>query len=69
MAASYFTRPHHDEMQRETAAVFVDILGDDGSVLQPKDIARGTGLPDATACDRRPNPCGQLGGGGSNDRH
>ena len=33
VAASYFSQPRRDEMQRDIAAAFVDVLGDDGSVL------------------------------------
>jgi phenylpyruvate tautomerase PptA (4-oxalocrotonate tautomerase family) len=38
VAASYFSQPRRDEMQREIAAAFVDILGDDGTVLEREDI-------------------------------
>lgn len=38
VAASYFSQPRRDEMQRDIAAAFVDILGDDGSTLQRDDI-------------------------------
>lgn len=38
VAASYFSQPRRDEMQREIAAAFVDVLGDDGSVLEREDI-------------------------------
>ena len=38
VAASYFSQPRRDEMQRDIAAAFVDILGDDGSVLEREDI-------------------------------
>jgi phenylpyruvate tautomerase PptA (4-oxalocrotonate tautomerase family) len=34
VAASYFSQPRRDEMQRDVAAAFVDVLGDDGSVLE-----------------------------------
>jgi phenylpyruvate tautomerase PptA (4-oxalocrotonate tautomerase family) len=38
VAASYFSQPRRDEMQKEIAAAFVEVLGDDGSVLQREDI-------------------------------
>jgi len=38
VAASYFSQPRRDEMQRDIAAAFVDVLGDDGSVLEREDI-------------------------------
>ncbi len=38
VAASYFSQPRRDEMQRDVAAAFVDVLGDDGSVLQREDV-------------------------------
>src|ERR1700722_12732935 len=38
LAASYFSQPRRDEMQRDIAAAFVEILGDDGSVLEREDI-------------------------------
>lgn len=34
VAASYFTQKRRDEMQRDIAKAFVDILGDDGTVMQ-----------------------------------
>jgi phenylpyruvate tautomerase PptA (4-oxalocrotonate tautomerase family) len=39
VAASYFSQPRRDEMQSDIAKAFVDILGDDGSVMQREDIA------------------------------
>src|ERR1700733_9074480 len=39
VAASYFTQQRRDEMQKEIADAFVDILGDDGTVMQREDIA------------------------------
>jgi phenylpyruvate tautomerase PptA (4-oxalocrotonate tautomerase family) len=38
VAASFFSQPRRDEMQRDIAAAFVDVLGNDGSVLQRDDI-------------------------------
>ena len=38
VAASYFSQPRRDEMQRDIAEAFVDVLGDDGSVLEREDI-------------------------------
>src|SRR6202020_109685 len=38
VAASYFSQPRRDEMQLDIAAAFVDVLGDDGSVLEREDI-------------------------------
>jgi phenylpyruvate tautomerase PptA (4-oxalocrotonate tautomerase family) len=38
VAASYFSQPRRDEMQRDIATAFVDVLGNDGSVLQRDDI-------------------------------
>jgi phenylpyruvate tautomerase PptA (4-oxalocrotonate tautomerase family) len=38
VAASYFSQERRDEMQKEIAAAFVDILGDDGTVMQREDI-------------------------------
>ncbi len=38
VAASYFSQPRRDEMQRDVAAAFVGVLGDDGSVLEREDI-------------------------------
>jgi phenylpyruvate tautomerase PptA (4-oxalocrotonate tautomerase family) len=38
VAASYFSQPRRDEMQREIAAAFVDVLGDDRTVLEREDI-------------------------------
>jgi phenylpyruvate tautomerase PptA (4-oxalocrotonate tautomerase family) len=38
VAASYFSQPRRDEMQTDIAKAFVDILGDDGSVMQRDDI-------------------------------
>ncbi len=38
VAASYFTQKRRDEMQRDIAKAFVDILGDDGTVMQREDI-------------------------------
>ncbi len=38
VAASYFSQPRRDEMQREVAQAFVDVLGDDGTVLQYEDV-------------------------------
>jgi phenylpyruvate tautomerase PptA (4-oxalocrotonate tautomerase family) len=38
VAASFFSQPRRDEMQRDIAAAFVDVLGDDGSVLEREDI-------------------------------
>ena len=38
VAASHFSQPRRDEMQREIADTFIDILGDDGSVLERDDI-------------------------------
>ena len=38
VAASYFSQPRRDEMQRDIAAAFVDVLGNDSSVLQRDDI-------------------------------
>jgi phenylpyruvate tautomerase PptA (4-oxalocrotonate tautomerase family) len=38
VAASYFSQPRRDEMQRDVAAAFVDVLGDDGTVLEYGDI-------------------------------
>jgi phenylpyruvate tautomerase PptA (4-oxalocrotonate tautomerase family) len=38
VAASYFSQPRRDEMQRDIAAAFVDILGDDGTVMEREDI-------------------------------
>jgi phenylpyruvate tautomerase PptA (4-oxalocrotonate tautomerase family) len=38
VAASYFSQPRRDEMQRDIAAAFVEVLGDDGSVLEREDI-------------------------------
>jgi hypothetical protein len=38
VAASYFSQPRRDDMQRDIAEAFVDVLGNDGSVLQRDDI-------------------------------
>jgi phenylpyruvate tautomerase PptA (4-oxalocrotonate tautomerase family) len=38
VAASFFSQQRRDEMQTEIAQIFVDILGDDGSVLEREDI-------------------------------
>ena len=38
VAASYFSQSRRDEMQFDIAKAFVDILGDDGSVMQREDI-------------------------------
>jgi phenylpyruvate tautomerase PptA (4-oxalocrotonate tautomerase family) len=38
VAASYFSQPRRDQMQRDVAQAFVDVLGDDGTVLQQGDI-------------------------------
>lgn len=38
VAASYFSQPRRDAMQKEIASAFVEVLGDDGSVMQRQDI-------------------------------
>jgi phenylpyruvate tautomerase PptA (4-oxalocrotonate tautomerase family) len=38
VAASYFSQSRRDEMQFDIAKAFVDILGDDASVMQREDI-------------------------------
>jgi phenylpyruvate tautomerase PptA (4-oxalocrotonate tautomerase family) len=38
VAASYFSQPRRDEMQRDVAQAFVDVLGDDGTVMERGDI-------------------------------
>jgi phenylpyruvate tautomerase PptA (4-oxalocrotonate tautomerase family) len=38
VAASYFSQSRRDEMQFDIAKAFVDILGDDGSVMEREDI-------------------------------
>jgi phenylpyruvate tautomerase PptA (4-oxalocrotonate tautomerase family) len=38
VAASYFSQPRRDEMQHDVAAAFVDVLGDDGTVLERGDL-------------------------------
>jgi phenylpyruvate tautomerase PptA (4-oxalocrotonate tautomerase family) len=38
VAASYFSQTRRDEMQHEVAQAFVDVLGDDGTVMQAGDI-------------------------------
>jgi phenylpyruvate tautomerase PptA (4-oxalocrotonate tautomerase family) len=38
VAASYFSQPRRDQMQRDVAQAFVDVLGDDGTVMQHGDI-------------------------------
>lgn len=38
VAASYFSQPRRDAMQEEIASAFVEVLGDDGSVMQRQDI-------------------------------
>jgi len=38
VAASYFSQLRRDEMQRDVAKAFVDVLGDDGTVMQLGDI-------------------------------
>jgi phenylpyruvate tautomerase PptA (4-oxalocrotonate tautomerase family) len=38
VAASYFSQPRRDAMQTDIAKAFVDILGDDGTVMQREDI-------------------------------
>lgn len=38
VAASYFSQPRRDQMQRDVAQAFVDVIGDDGTVMQRGDI-------------------------------
>jgi phenylpyruvate tautomerase PptA (4-oxalocrotonate tautomerase family) len=38
VAASYFSQPRRDAMQRDVAQAFVDVIGDDGTVMQHGDI-------------------------------
>jgi hypothetical protein len=38
VAASFFSQPRRDAMQIAIAKAFVEILGDDGSVLEREDI-------------------------------
>ena len=38
VAASYFSQRRRDEMQADIAKAFVDVLGDDGTVMQREDI-------------------------------
>src|SRR5271170_5948800 len=38
VAESYFSQPRRDEMQRDVAKAFVDVLGDDSTVMQRGDI-------------------------------
>ena len=54
VAASYFSQPRRDEMQQDIAAAFVDILGDDETVLEREDIRIAPCIwLHAVACDRR----------------
>jgi phenylpyruvate tautomerase PptA (4-oxalocrotonate tautomerase family) len=38
VAASYFSQPRRDQMQRDVAPAFVDVIGDDDTVMQAGDI-------------------------------
>ena len=38
VAESYFSQPRRDAMQKEIAEIFVDVLGDDGTLMQREDI-------------------------------
>jgi phenylpyruvate tautomerase PptA (4-oxalocrotonate tautomerase family) len=38
VAASYFSQPRRDQMQRDVAQAFVEAIGDDGTVMQRGDI-------------------------------
>jgi phenylpyruvate tautomerase PptA (4-oxalocrotonate tautomerase family) len=38
VAESYFSQPRRDALQKEIAAAFVDVLGDDGTIMQREDI-------------------------------
>jgi phenylpyruvate tautomerase PptA (4-oxalocrotonate tautomerase family) len=38
VAASYFSQPRRDQMQRDVAQAFVDVIGDDGTVMEAGDI-------------------------------
>jgi phenylpyruvate tautomerase PptA (4-oxalocrotonate tautomerase family) len=38
VAESYFSQPRRDALQKEIAEAFVDVLGNDGSVMQREDI-------------------------------
>ena len=69
VAASFFSQPRRDALQTEVAKAFVDILGDDGTVLEREGVEDFASLPHAAAYRAYRDPGRQLGRCRPNGRH